>query len=549
MDVLKNSFNLRLDKRYTCYSRVYKISFFVILALAILIRVLFFNQNPPALHQDEAMGGYNAYSISKTLKDSRGHFVGPRLHGFAVDQSVPLIYSLLAVPGVMLFGLNETTTRLPALIINVLFIVLMYQFTLKLLKNRIIALFTMLLLALNPLSIHFSRVGHDGCIHHFFYFLPLYLSYIAVKTRKNMYFILAGFFWGVAAYAYFIAFVMIPLFILLFVVIYFKDIRKTFLKLLISIGVFLIVISPLLLNILFKQKGISMKYGMTTILNYTDVIGVFTQNYFSHFTFKYLFFYGDANNLPGMSGEYGFFHPYVIVLSLIGISFSFFNFIYFKRFRRELLLLFLLLIVYPVGASITQPAPHTLRAYTSIHIILVFSGIGLYGICYNLFKIRIFKDKKDLILNAVITLPIIIILFVYSFSFLRKYYFVYPKKSFMYDYYQYGMKEVGEFLKENESKYDKVYFPSYLNQPFVYVLFYTQYEPKRYHEAEKVIHYNYFGEVQQFDKYYFVERKEIPLDKNENALYITDASGNLGNKTHLLDIYNPRNNVIFKIWD
>ena len=40
--------------------------------MAFVIQILFFNANPPALNQYEAMHGYNAYSIGKTLKDHRG---------------------------------------------------------------------------------------------------------------------------------------------------------------------------------------------------------------------------------------------------------------------------------------------------------------------------------------------------------------------------------------------------------------------------------------------------------------------------------------------
>jgi hypothetical protein len=33
-----------------------------VIVLAVVLRFLFFNVNPPALNQDEAVAGYNAYS-------------------------------------------------------------------------------------------------------------------------------------------------------------------------------------------------------------------------------------------------------------------------------------------------------------------------------------------------------------------------------------------------------------------------------------------------------------------------------------------------------
>jgi hypothetical protein len=65
----------------------------LIILMALVIRVLFFNANPPALNQDEAMHGYNAYSIGKTLKDNRGYFLPAQMHGFGnLGVVFPIVY-------------------------------------------------------------------------------------------------------------------------------------------------------------------------------------------------------------------------------------------------------------------------------------------------------------------------------------------------------------------------------------------------------------------------------------------------------------------------
>ena len=157
----------------------------LIILMAFIIRVLFFNANPPALNQDEAMHGYNAYSIGKTLKDHRGYCLPAQMHGFGNLGVVSPMYTYLTVPFVTLFGLSETTVRLVSLLFHLALIPLLFVFVNRLFKNPIAGLLTCLFFALNPWSIHFSRIGHEATLGPFFYFLLLYLYYDVLHAHKK----------------------------------------------------------------------------------------------------------------------------------------------------------------------------------------------------------------------------------------------------------------------------------------------------------------------------------------------------------------------------
>src|SRR6202158_4635509 len=89
-----------------------------VIALALIVgvgvRVARLDKMPPALNQDEACDGYDAYSILTTGRDHHGNFMPIVMQGFN-DYRMPLFqYSL--VPLVGAFGLKVAVVRLGAAI-------------------------------------------------------------------------------------------------------------------------------------------------------------------------------------------------------------------------------------------------------------------------------------------------------------------------------------------------------------------------------------------------------------------------------------------------
>ena len=89
-----------------------KAVFWIVIVLAILIRVVNLSSVPPHLTPDEAALGYNAYSILKTGRDEHGAFLPIVFKSFGDYK--PGLYVYLTVPFVGLMGLNEFSVRFPS---------------------------------------------------------------------------------------------------------------------------------------------------------------------------------------------------------------------------------------------------------------------------------------------------------------------------------------------------------------------------------------------------------------------------------------------------
>lgn len=98
-----------------------------IVFLATCLRLPQLDQVPNGFYSDEAAIGYDAYSILKTGRDHWGEHLPLFARSFGdYDEAT---YRYLVVPSVWLFGLNEFATRLPAALIGIGTIVIIFSLT------------------------------------------------------------------------------------------------------------------------------------------------------------------------------------------------------------------------------------------------------------------------------------------------------------------------------------------------------------------------------------------------------------------------------------
>src|SRR5262245_55051326 len=116
----------KLKKYYKQNEVVFHIVLFALIIFAGgFIRFYNLQNNPVALNQDEAINGYDAYSIGNTGRDHHGAWQPqPFLQSFD-DWSSPLI-TYVTIPFVKVFGLSEFTVRLPVALLGTLSIFLFY---------------------------------------------------------------------------------------------------------------------------------------------------------------------------------------------------------------------------------------------------------------------------------------------------------------------------------------------------------------------------------------------------------------------------------------
>src|SRR3989337_2813666 len=110
-----------------------------IIFLAAILRFYKLGINPPGLYWDEAVFGYDAYSILKTGKDHHGVVLPLFFESFG-DWKLPVYHHLL-VPSIAVFGLNEFAVRFPSAFFGSLTIIVFFFIVKKLTKNIRLSLF------------------------------------------------------------------------------------------------------------------------------------------------------------------------------------------------------------------------------------------------------------------------------------------------------------------------------------------------------------------------------------------------------------------------
>lgn len=186
---------LNNQKKNSC--NWYQILFWSILALACAVRFAMFGEIPQVIHQDEAMTGYEAFSLFLSGADSRGVMAPVYLTAWGSGTSV--LYAWLAKLCFMAFGVSVWALRLPQVIISVLGCYVFYRL-LRIIFDKKTALFGFFLMSIMPWSVMSGRWGLDANIAPTFCLLGFYFYCRAIKQIRYLY--LSALFYALTMYAY-----------------------------------------------------------------------------------------------------------------------------------------------------------------------------------------------------------------------------------------------------------------------------------------------------------------------------------------------------------
>jgi 4-amino-4-deoxy-L-arabinose transferase-like glycosyltransferase len=452
---------------------------------AFFIRI--YNAQYPPLTWDEASLGYNAYSISQTLKDEYGTFLPLIFRSFGDYK--PGLYVYLAAPFVSVFGLSELSTRLPSIILGTLSCLLIYLLILQFnSRQRHLALIAAAILAFNPFNIHFSRGAWETNILTFQLLLGSYLLLRFRHYPNHRYLLyLSSVIFGLSLYTYQTAKFITPLIILSL----YSFSPK---KLLSQIKFFIplsIISLPIFYGLLFGQDSSRLK--VVSVFSYpltpaekTDIVGyssplsfslfqsdpiffsrqIFTR-YFNHFSPKFLIFEGDWTNPRHSAPYYGvILYPSLIFL-IIGFFYS------LSHFRQNSGHSFFLswLLLTPVSSALTRDLVQPVRSM-SFSIPLVY--LIALGLTATLQYLRRFAFKNAVILFISLS-------YLLSFLYYTELYFNHLVKVSP-SYFTYGYKEAMLYLNQHYSPQKNIIFTDFYGQPYIFYLFYRQYSPLAYQQ-------------------------------------------------------------------
>ncbi len=479
----------------------------IVILLAGILRFYKIDQVPVSLYWDEVSSTYNAYSIIETGRDEFGYKF-PFLFRAFEDYKTPANIYLTAF-AVKLFGLNELSARFTSAFLGTITILATFLFIKELLKKKIfeiseeyIALLTALLLAISPWHIQFSRTGFEANSGLFFVVFGAFLFFRFINFKKYKYLYLSLIFFAASIYFYRSIWLFTPFILITLFTIYHKDlfqkinIKKTFFAILL----FIVLVLPFA-PVMISPQGMVRANQVVVVNNSSDKVfesakkqekagGVFGKviynrrlvylfesgkGYISHFSPKFLFFEGDGNGRHGVNGV-GVLYSWAILFIIPGIIAS------LKYDTKTKLTIFSWILIAVIPAAISVPAPHALRSLNMIPMPQVLVSLGLVWVYFYIGR------KYRTVFSAFI----IGMILYFSVNYLNLYFGENSKKTS--GEWADGYKQLTQYVFQNEKNYDKILISGHYWQPYIYFLFYKNYDPA---------HFQKTGSKSGFDKYIF----------------------------------------------
>jgi len=452
----------------------YQIILISILLFALFLRTIHLTTNPIALNQDEAVNGYDAFTLGKTLADHHGNFLPPFLQSFN-DWASPLL-TYLTVPFVMLFGLSVKTIRLVVVILGVTSIGLFYVFLKQLAFKEIYALLGAFLLAIMPWHIVYSRIAIPPSIVCFsiLLFLVLFLwGYQRAEEKiRPWLFILPGLAAAALTYSYPTQKLFVPIFILILCAIYLKKQIVNALTLLVVYG---LGVLPIYLLTYLNPGKYNASFNALSIMGAQNPLREFLVRYGEYFLPYFHFQVGDIDiihHVPGFGISYDFLSLFFylgIVICIMGAVGK----IEIKNITRNTyLLLIAWTVLFPVAASLTAAYNMAFRVVHGLPLVIIF-----FLITFQFVEQHLKPRFANFLLGVILVLGLM-----YTWGFMKLYLYEYPKIS--YKEFQYGIEDYMQYLLSHEKDFDKVVVDTSINQPYIYFLFYSQLEPSKLNRAD-----------------------------------------------------------------
>src|SRR3990167_1647521 len=240
--------------------------FWAILFLAFILRFYKLGEIPLSLNWDEVSNAYNGYSILKTGRDEYGSLLPLTNRSF--DDYKPPIYMYLNAITVGILGLNAYAARLPSAFFGFLSVPLIY-FLAKLIfekskKKELIALISMFLFSTLPWHLQFSRGGLEANLG-LFASLAFFVFFL-YGLKKYIFLLLASITFGAALYSYHAQRIFMPLFLIILVYLFKREIvqiPKKFTLTFIAVS----IAATMSLLIFLPQKAIFSRLESSSIIS------------------------------------------------------------------------------------------------------------------------------------------------------------------------------------------------------------------------------------------------------------------------------------------
>ena len=237
-----------------------------VLLIAILLRFYQLGKIPVALYWDETAMLLDAKVVSQTGHDMHGNSWFQVLFPSYGDFKLP-VYIWLASLSVKLLGVTELAIRLPSAIAGILTIIIAGLIAGELFAKdkQKIKLATMLVVAISPWSIMFSRTAFEGHLGQLIFAVSIFL---VLKAKNKPFLALLSPLLGVlATYTYFSVRFVWPIVFIASAILVLK--KKSWKFIIPSLVIFFLLLLPMVKSPLYAASN-QFRYSTVSVLNAHD---------------------------------------------------------------------------------------------------------------------------------------------------------------------------------------------------------------------------------------------------------------------------------------
>lgn len=498
-----------------------KFILFLIFAAAFFLRFYQLDQMPTSLHADEAVFGYNAYSFIKTNHDENGH--SPSLVLEAFGDFRPALYAYLTIPTVAIWGLTEYAVRFPTAVFSLLTVLLLYFLTKKITQNQQLSIYSTFLLAFSFWHLDLSREASEKIVGLFLVLLGLFFFFRFKENKNKLNLVLAFLWWFLSIQTYYAPRFFLPFFLFLIFFFYKKSmsvkerIFSIFLALTLLVSIFYFSFFYQGSAIRFKQLNIFSHPEIRLVLEEQireEPVGTnplltrFFHNKVINYSFGMLKKYGEYFNVDYLVLKGGepqrVAVPNVGLLSFIELPFLILGIYFLLKERKDwAYFLFCWLLIAPLPAAFTvDETPSVYRSLVMLPALNITTAFGFLKIKNFLIK----TNRRSLFIFYFLVGG----LFTWNFLYYLHQYYVHQRFHRPWNR-QYGYKQLVGSVRQLYPNYDKIFITKGQSSPYIFFLFYQNFDPVRYQSFGSPRDTDYGG----FDKYIFFPQ-DCPSQRKEN---------------------------------
>ena len=450
--------------------------------LGFALRLAYLGSLPMGLNQDEASTGYEAWSLLNYGIDRCGNSWPVLLESWGSGQNV--LYSILAMPFIAVFGLNVYSLRIVAGIFGCGALAVFWLMARRC-GGKGFGITALFFLAVNPWHIMASRWALESNLLPFFLLTGVYFTSLA--RQKGWALLGAAISFALALYAYGTAYFFLPLYLVCAVI----WLRRRLMpgSFLVSLAVFMLMAMPItvcqLINALGGNEvtvlGITITKLTQSRQSATSVLGGggFSAAMDNFRSFLKLLWHQSDGLVFNSLGKGGIYYIFGLPLAILGVLVALGD---RKKRPEEAPMLFALLASVVSAFFIDVNINRINMAWLPL---VYFASLGLYIILCKVGKF------------AAVPVAAVLLCFV---IFVGNY--VETLKTHPSELYYPGLGEAIEYCGEQGA--ESVFITNYVNQPYIFALFYSKTPTPEFIETVDYINPGAaFQWVRSFGKYRF----------------------------------------------